>query len=391
MAVIGAVALIGAGSLAHNPISQLFSLTPVVAVGLLSYSIYLYHWPVLVFLRWNIGLGAVTTFVAFGVTLLLAWVSYRFVETLARRSKLPLFSRIVPMLAFALAIVGGGSILLAQHQGALHVGSAYAKNDWLPGKDFAYGGAGRLKASDCLLQNGASVRESVPKACIVERNVESNTSSVLLVGDSHAFSQFALIGDLGTKTSLRTAAYVHDGCSWTNPTTLSLVASCRAYLEALPSISERFLGQGDVLFVANFFDLQKPVSSIYQNRLRELAKIVEAKKGHIVIELPHIRSVVAGIHCVDHWFRRVRSECIQSLADVEANRQATVEHLRAFARDMGPVVQLWDPVLDLCKGSVCPVVDGVNPVLRDKNHLAAAASRRLRAPFQRLLEQLGQT
>ena len=74
--------------------SRLLSFRPVVFVGRISYSLYLWHWPVLVLVRqWNIvALTTVQTFVCLAASFALAVLSWRFVEQ-PFRSKQPIGSR----------------------------------------------------------------------------------------------------------------------------------------------------------------------------------------------------------------------------------------------------------------------------------------------------------
>lgn len=83
--VIGTSALIAAG-LAPNPTSRLLGQRPAVLIGDWSYSIYLWHWPIIVFalILWP---GPVTPIIAAIVSLLPALLSYRYVENPIRRLK----------------------------------------------------------------------------------------------------------------------------------------------------------------------------------------------------------------------------------------------------------------------------------------------------------------
>lgn len=76
---------------------------PVVFVGLISYSLYLWHWPVLAFVRYRLGdrIAAPVACAALAVATLLAWISWRFVETPFRTR------RILPRSQGLLAVAGG--------------------------------------------------------------------------------------------------------------------------------------------------------------------------------------------------------------------------------------------------------------------------------------------
>ena len=82
----GAAVLILAGSVQDNPVSKLLSFRPLVGIGLVSYSAYLWHWPLLAFARYGYGQLTVPLGVAMiAATLVLATASYYFVEQPGRR------------------------------------------------------------------------------------------------------------------------------------------------------------------------------------------------------------------------------------------------------------------------------------------------------------------
>jgi peptidoglycan/LPS O-acetylase OafA/YrhL len=77
----GACLLIAAGARTPLGVSRLLSLRPVVWMGDISYSFYLWHWPFIVFARalWP-SEGRWLAAVAVAVSLIPAWLTYRYVE-----------------------------------------------------------------------------------------------------------------------------------------------------------------------------------------------------------------------------------------------------------------------------------------------------------------------
>jgi peptidoglycan/LPS O-acetylase OafA/YrhL len=107
------VALISAGLIAGlqspGPVLRMLSLRPLVALGRISYGVYLYHWPIYVVIdrqRWDLP-GPVLLGVKLSITLAVAVVSYLVVERPVRRA------RTVPPLRTLLLAVGGTAVVAA--------------------------------------------------------------------------------------------------------------------------------------------------------------------------------------------------------------------------------------------------------------------------------------
>jgi len=70
--------------------AKILASKPFVFVGLMSYSLYLWHWPVLVFYRYWFGApGLVQAILLLSLSSVIALVSYLFIETPLRKFKLP--------------------------------------------------------------------------------------------------------------------------------------------------------------------------------------------------------------------------------------------------------------------------------------------------------------
>lgn len=77
---LGSAGLIAYGE--DTKVGRLLSTRPMVALGLISYSLYLWHWPVLMFLRYQLGEGhRVAMLGGLAVSIALGALSYKFVES----------------------------------------------------------------------------------------------------------------------------------------------------------------------------------------------------------------------------------------------------------------------------------------------------------------------
>ena len=85
--VLGAAAIIHAGASGATVAGSLLRWRPVVYIGLISYSLYLWHWPVIVLAQYANGMEPLTPWLPalFAACLLLASLSYHFVEKPFRR------------------------------------------------------------------------------------------------------------------------------------------------------------------------------------------------------------------------------------------------------------------------------------------------------------------
>ena len=115
----GAVLLIYAGAGIQRPaVSRLLATPPFVGVGLISYSLYLWHWPVYVFLRHYLlfrPLDLVSATGGVAVAVVLAVLSWRFVEQPIRKRS------ILKTRGSLFAAAGVGAVILAGAAGAIIV------------------------------------------------------------------------------------------------------------------------------------------------------------------------------------------------------------------------------------------------------------------------------
>lgn len=111
---VAGTALVILSALSGNPVAGVLASRPFVFVGLLSYSLYLWHQPVFAFLR-HAGHGSETALLAsLPLVLAASWLSYRFVETPVRRNRSLTRARIFGLaLAGSLFFIAVGAVIVA--------------------------------------------------------------------------------------------------------------------------------------------------------------------------------------------------------------------------------------------------------------------------------------
>ncbi|UYW01573.1 acyltransferase [Flavobacterium agricola] len=90
--------------LKENIISKFLSNKVLVVVGTYSYSLYLWHWPIMAFIRYknnSYDLSGLEIFLTVFLTLTLSWLSYKFIESYAKS-----FSDLKTILCFGTLFVG---------------------------------------------------------------------------------------------------------------------------------------------------------------------------------------------------------------------------------------------------------------------------------------------
>ena len=369
-------ALLIHGCRSDNVVSAALRAKPLVAVGLLSYSLYLWHWPIFAFLKYR--QVEVTLAVSVGAVLLafaLAFVTWKFIETPPRRH---------PALGFRRAF--------------LHLYAAPAVLFIAAGL-FSYVTEGvpqRFRGDLRELISSYSFERDLTRSCSVRAEdydtvtldyllahctfgtPDGDRARVMLMGDSHAHHFKPFVDQLAKNAGLKAVYHVQGGCF---PTELQ---ATDRHPERGPDTCQRrnadllkLAGNFDYVVLAGFW-----ASEPERDLERELRHVVDAIaaagatpvlfKDNPFHEPDLSRCILyrkrgwldAGVHC--HIPYRLAAEA-------QAEYDAIIERMQAAH----PKTIVIDPKRVMCNGEECLTYTGNTALYKDSNHLNTHASQLL--------------
>lgn len=204
---LGAAMVIWANASGVTLSGKILSARPLVWTGLVSYSLYLWHWPVLSFLRYETGgpLSTAQAVVGVTVSLILAILTWKFVEQPFRQGAFSKVSRktvlqasCAMLCAFAftgLLVSFAGGFAARFDPAVLQYAAGVADNN--------------PRMAECNGKTAADIRNG--KLCRFNE-ASGATPAFLLWGDSHADSLVPMMEELSAKHGVDGYIATYNGC-----------------------------------------------------------------------------------------------------------------------------------------------------------------------------------
>lgn len=180
LVVMGTVALIHSGRCSLTFVRKGLSLPALVVVGSMSYSLYLWHLPLLVYARlvWGPELPTSTVLALLLVTAFVSFVSWKWVETPYRRPARVAHRSFAVHMAVASAVTAGSAAMLVWHLGLALPGTSAQRDLLRHISDFS----SEYRLGTCFLFEAQ--RSSDFQACTDNGTLVGQTA--VLWGDSYA-------------------------------------------------------------------------------------------------------------------------------------------------------------------------------------------------------------
>ncbi|MWP36609.1 acyltransferase family protein [Rhodobacter sphaeroides] len=361
---LGTALMIWTGRASPTLVARFLSLRPLVGIGRISYSLYLVHWPICVFLLYTTlqkpGPAQVVLIVA--LSFALALVSYRWVEqpfrnraTLSGRPAL-FGASLAGLAAFAVAgvalVQSGG--LPARHPGWIVTAQAETteetRNSWHNGT--------------CFFETDWQFGNWDAEACEIVKN---EGKRVLLWGDSYAAHYAPGLEAEAKAIPHRIWQYTQAGC----PPVLSYYSFARPSCQAFNGHAMELIDQLDidtVVLSARWVDLRSRGIGTLADTVRALED--RGLEVHVIGQSPLF---VIDVPIISY---------AKSAGADEASWTVALEpHLNEALEAASPGASFVDPVAALCGEGPCPYRSEGKLLFYDAGHFTDFGSRRAVATY----------
>jgi peptidoglycan/LPS O-acetylase OafA/YrhL len=379
----------------HVSIRRVLRAEPTVWIGRRSYSLYLWHWPILVLFRWTVGLEQSTwLLLAVGLMTIATILSYRYIEqpfregAIVRRAP-DVWVITAGVAALLLAAIADRSIFLSQ--GRLSLSVTRNRAVWYP--------YGQL--------------EPPPIDTVT---IASAGRQLFVLGDSHAGAYEAMLNAFGRRHEVVVLKIANNGCpvaSLLRPVS----AACRVAQDAaLAEITTR-ARPGDIVLlaslrVARLSDQWGPLAALraadssvsdrrtarllYDQAMAEADTIVTTLSNRglvIMLDAPKPVFRAPPYRCAD-WFNSANPSCREGFlmprGSLFEHRKPAMLALNTLQRRYA-AVRVWDPFPSLCPAATCDAFDGSSPLFFDGDHLSGYGNQVLYPSFVRYVADIWST
>ncbi|MFB0872855.1 MULTISPECIES: acyltransferase family protein [unclassified Sphingobium] len=356
--VLGAAALIHAAP--GTSAARLLSLRPLVGIGLISYSLYLWHWPLIVFTEYatDMALAGLTRIMVIAAALIAAILSWRYVERPFRDSAAVSRRAIFALTAAAMATLSLASLALLAKGGwpARFAPSVLAQmagqQDIAPTRKLCHDTHMRA-ATPCTL--GAAVKPSA-----------------MLWGDSHgvelAYALSLKAGSQGWALVQRTTSSCPPvlGYEATDPRCAAANRAAFAAIRADPAIRR--------VYLAGFWANGRFDDPAFVAKLDQTIAAIRALGRDVVLIGPVPPQPFDVPRRLAHLAQA--GHLAQAQGVDRATLNARTVHLRALFRAwQARGVPLIDPAAALCDAGGCAIAHDGKPLYFDSHHLSIAGAR----------------
>lgn len=401
-----------------NLAQTILSSAPVTYLGRISYSLYLWHWPTIVLLRWTTGVEDLVPVVAtVMVTCVAACLSYHFIEK-------P-FQRLRPLLDQWTLFVISTTPDSRDHSKVLlgwptNLGFILSGVAAIVGLSVVYQkvGASTALPLSVTMRSGTDNPWKPDRRGISHQKLSQGVAGqawsgrkLFVIGDSHAGSYAEMVGQLRQQKGVSIYMYTVGGIRIGSLVFPQRDADRQAEQSALKSL-EKYAQPGDVVLLASLrvmrfgsqggnFDVEDVIAErdseqaeqerqVAVREGKELIRKLEAMGLVVVIEAPKPVFLTPAFRCSD-WFNRMnpvgRPGFVMDRDFLLQHRSAAMRSIEEI-RQEHPSVRVWDAFWVFCQGSTCSMFEGDKPLFFDNDHVSSYGNQKAYPDFVKQMDAI---
>jgi peptidoglycan/LPS O-acetylase OafA/YrhL len=383
-AVIGTCGLIFAARDAEPVTNKFLAWWPLVFLGQISYSLYLWHWPILVFMRYYLvrELTIPESIIAFLLMFALAFASWKWIERPFRNGSLNLRS----VLAYSLA----GSALAASIAAVCLLASGLPSR--LPA-DAAQINAAVGTNFRCAVLDYRKLGSA--RACVLNLpSGDMQDSTLVLFGNSHAQMYAPLVADMAHQSQVPALLVPMNGCLPTLNLSVDCIETARGNLAtvlSLPKVKLVVVGLNwnapvDALVKADGTGITQSFETALIESLDDLIQQIKSSGRDVVLIGP---IYIPGWDIASTLSRERAFGWPLSHVDHVARQQFEISYAAEIAHFSASLDEKFlRPDRIQCDTEICHFIIDGHSLFADSNHLARAELPRFKAAFAPISQML---
>jgi peptidoglycan/LPS O-acetylase OafA/YrhL len=369
-------------------LSKFLSSLPMKYIGKISYSLYLWHWPAAVLLRWTVGFNTYwLMFIYLAASFGLATLSYHFIETPIRKGAFLLKQqnwKIITSGIVVIVVVFLAAQLIAGAKQSLCLSVTKDSYIW---------------------QSGRYERDKPKQPINLDPHIAGRR--IFALGDSHTAAYRTMLNIVSGQLGIEVSEYEAGGCAVAGLLKpMSQLENCEQFYQDSLSEIKRLAKPGDIVFLASMrmpelsnrfeiVDIESVLTEFNSSEslkdrqlaLEEANQIIkefETLELYVLIEAPLPVIKVPLYRCSD-WFNKmnpIASPGTTISRDVLLGIRQPVMDSLSILQERHPNLYVWDPFYVLCDQEEFSAYDDNGlPIFYDGDHLSAHGNRMLVPSF----------
>jgi len=372
-AVLGATLMLAGGQSADNVLKKIMCHKWVVAVGLISYSAYLVHWPMLALLKYSLHeitfLSGTLVFIS---VIVLAQMNYRFVETPFRKSNLS-NKKVFSYYFFIPVGFIAGLCLLVIFSIKMQLDFIYPWDkyklvtDTQPAYKYSY---------NCQYDQ-FDLTDFSESRCVFP---EESTAKVLLIGDSNAAHFVGMLREFSSNQAIPFRNATQSSCpallttknlSWVDR---QFQEACQRYRRVL---IESIPLYGTIIVAGDWTDYDYQAKDEFRRLFRSSISEMSKQVNRVVLigKVPTFKNY--NVNCEK---RNIKLDLSCNLTRFNTPEKMQHHDVNMFIKDTAAEfdnVDYFDILPALCSDGICSPFIGTKPVYYDPGHLSMMGSHKV--------------